>query len=32
LRCRAHNQYEAELWSGATHQSCVREAHAVFGA
>ena len=32
LRCRAHNQYEAELWSGATQQPCVREAHAVFGA
>ena len=29
LRCRAHNQYEMDLWSGAT-QPCVRETRALF--
>jgi 5-methylcytosine-specific restriction endonuclease McrA len=28
LRCRAHNQYEAELWSGATEPPLAREARA----
>ena len=32
LRCRAHNQYEAELWFGAAQQPIVREARAIFGA
>jgi 5-methylcytosine-specific restriction endonuclease McrA len=32
LRCRAHNQYEAELWFGARRQPAVREVRAVFGA
>lgn len=31
LRCRAHNQYEAELWFGATQRPMAREEHAVFG-
>ena len=32
LRCRAHNQYEAALWSGATEPPLAREARALFGA
>jgi 5-methylcytosine-specific restriction endonuclease McrA len=32
LRCRAHNQYEAALWSGATEPPLTREARASFGA
>ena len=31
LRCRAHNQYEMDLWSGATQPPCVRETRALFG-
>jgi 5-methylcytosine-specific restriction endonuclease McrA len=31
LRCRAHNQYEAALWSGATEPPLAREARASFG-
>jgi hypothetical protein len=31
LRCRAHNQYEMDLWSGATQPPCVRESRALFG-
>ena len=31
LRCRAHNQYEADLWFGATQPTSVREARARFG-
>jgi hypothetical protein len=32
LRCRAHNQYEATLWSGATEPPLAREARPSFGA
>ena len=32
LRCRAHNQCEAALWSGATEPPLAREARAPFGA
>jgi hypothetical protein len=32
LRCRAHNQYEAALWSGATEPMLAREERASFGA
>jgi hypothetical protein len=28
LRCRAHNQYEADLWSGESRPLCVRETRA----
>ena len=31
LRCRAHNQYEADLWSGAARPQLAREARAHFG-
>ena len=31
LRCRAHNQYEMDLWSGATQPRCVCETRALFG-
>ena len=31
LRCRAHNQYEAELWFGAVRGPTAREARAFFG-
>jgi hypothetical protein len=31
LRCRAHNQYEAELWSGPTQPPTARETRALFG-
>jgi len=31
LRCRAHNQYEAALWSGATEPPLAREERALFG-
>jgi hypothetical protein len=30
LRCRAHNQYEAELWFGVTEQSLARELRALY--
>jgi 5-methylcytosine-specific restriction endonuclease McrA len=32
LRCRAHNQYEAEQWFGPVHRPQVRERRAPFGA
>jgi len=32
LRCRAHNQYEAALWSGSSEPPLAREARASFGA
>jgi 5-methylcytosine-specific restriction endonuclease McrA len=32
LRCRRHNQYEAELWFDATPPCDAREMRAVFGA
>jgi len=32
LRCRAHNQYEAELWFGVLQRPAVREERAFFGA
>jgi hypothetical protein len=32
LRCRAHNQYEAALWSGPTEPPLAREARAAFDA
>lgn len=32
LRCRSHNEYEAELWFGATPAPQAREARAWFGA
>jgi 5-methylcytosine-specific restriction endonuclease McrA len=32
LRCRTHNGYEAELWSGATQAPQVRETRALFDA
>ena len=32
LRCRAHNQYEADLWFGAVQRPTVREERACFGA
>lgn len=32
LRCRAHNQYEAEHWFGPAHRPHVREQRALFGA
>jgi 5-methylcytosine-specific restriction endonuclease McrA len=33
LRCRTHNQYEANLWSGATERPvAAREARGLFGA
>jgi hypothetical protein len=31
LRCRAHNQYEAELWFGASSMPAARESHAIYG-
>ena len=31
LRCRTHNQYEAERWSGAVRAPVVRETRAQFG-
>jgi hypothetical protein len=31
LRCRAHNQYEADLWFVAAQRPAVRETHAIFG-
>jgi hypothetical protein len=31
LRCRAHNQYEADLWFGVSHTARVREERAYFG-
>jgi hypothetical protein len=31
LRCRAHNQYEAELWFGSAVVPIMRETRAVFG-
>jgi hypothetical protein len=31
LRCRAHNQYEADLWFGARATPTAREARAVYG-
>jgi 5-methylcytosine-specific restriction endonuclease McrA len=31
LRCRAHNQYEADLWFGTPRTPTVRETHAIFG-
>ncbi len=31
LRCRAHNQYEADLWFGSAAVPMVREMRAVFG-
>ena len=30
FRCRAHNQYEAELWFGAADQSLARESRALY--
>jgi hypothetical protein len=30
LRCRAHNQYEADLWSGTSRAPVAREARGVF--
>jgi 5-methylcytosine-specific restriction endonuclease McrA len=32
LRCRSHNQYEADLWSGELRTPKARETHAEFGA
>ena len=32
LRCRAHNQYESDLWFGATRHQNAREERAAFGA
>ncbi len=32
LRCRAHNQYESDLWFGVTQRGNAREERAVFGA
>ena len=32
LRCRAHNQYEAELWFSAASTPMVREACAIYAA
>jgi 5-methylcytosine-specific restriction endonuclease McrA len=32
LRCRAHNQYEADRYCGPSHVPLVREARAVYGA
>ena len=32
LRCRAHNQYEAEQWFGSVHRPQVRERRTLFGA
>jgi hypothetical protein len=32
LRCRAHNQYESDLWFGVTEQRHVREDRAAYGA
>jgi hypothetical protein len=32
LRCRAHNQYEADLWFGGPQAPLARETHAPFGA
>ena len=32
LRCRAHNQYEADLWFGASQRPVAREERALFGA
>ena len=29
LRCRSHNQYEADLWSGVAQSPPAREAHAI---
>ena len=31
LRCRAHNQYESDLWFGVTQHQNAREERAVFG-
>ena len=31
LRCRAHNQYEAELWFGASSMPVARESRAIYG-
>ena len=31
LRCRAHNQHEADLWFGAPQPPLVRETQAIFG-
>ena len=31
LRCRAHNEYEADLWFGVTQRGNAREERAVFG-
>ena len=31
LRCRAHNQYEAELWLGASSMPVARESRAIYG-
>ena len=32
LRCRAHNQYEADVWFGAAPTPMVRDARAMYGA